>query len=142
MFYLNFNYFFKFETGTWEITGHPDNLELAKLWITRSLRVAGDAKSNLLYFQSPYIDDSQKEKRLLYLFLRDLLPYVDGRVVDIQCSHYYHASKSVSLSMKVLGISWLLFSNAGILVYLFYFRFASRNRIRLLCYNHLLFGSG
>lgn len=70
------------------------------------------------------MSDRAKGKRLLYLFQRDLLPGINGKILESKTNREKEVEKTVSFNKKVAGWTYLILLNASMLFYIFLFALA------------------
>ena len=63
----------------------------------------------------------ERGKRLLFLFQRDLLPGVSGKILETKANRDTETQKEVTLTTKVCGWSYVVILNSSMLFYIFLF---------------------
>ena len=84
-------------------------------------RVRDEVLDELMFFRSPNMTSAKKTKRLLYLFSKDLLQGVKGKMLQDKDKRDNPHSKTVPLWMKVAGWAFVLLFNTALLFYIMLF---------------------
>jgi hypothetical protein len=72
-------------------------------------------------FRTMYTTEREKSKRLLFLFQKDLLPGINGQILDSKERRDIVIVKGVSRTAKLLGWTFLAFLDGGMLFYVLLF---------------------
>ena len=78
-------------------------------------------ETEIEYVCRPDLSDRERGKRLLFLFQRDLLPGINGKILETKANRDSDRQKEVSFSTKVGGWIYIVVLNASMLFYIFLF---------------------
>lgn len=78
-------------------------------------------ESEMEVISDPTLSKRARGKRLLFLFQRDLLPGVNGKILETKANRDTDTKKEVTLTTKVCGWSYIVFLNSSMLFYIFLF---------------------
>ena len=72
-------------------------------------------------FKSSLLSEGEKEKRLMYLFIRDLLPGLNGKILSSKDNRQSTRLSQVSISSQYVGWLMLFCLNGTFLFYIYLF---------------------
>ncbi len=90
--------------------------------ITNDLReVRAGLEGEMDFFKTKLRQDKERGRRLLFLFQRDLLPGINGKILESKNKRESFNQKSVDASSKLLGWIFIVLLNVGMLFYVYLF---------------------
>ena len=97
-------------------------VEAVRLAVRTHLSVVRkNVEAEIKFITDPSLSDRARGKRLLFLFQRDLLPGINGKILETKASRDREVEKEVSFTAKVCGWTYIVILNASMLFYIFLF---------------------
>ena len=84
-------------------------------------RVRDAVTEEVVMFESSQLTETQKSKRLLFLFVRDLLDGANGQILDAKNRRDNTVRKRVTMDTKILVSTFVTFTLLGMLFYVYLF---------------------
>jgi hypothetical protein len=83
--------------------------------------VAKTSSRELEFFENPWVDEVEKRKRLIFLFVKDLLDGINGSILDVKDRLDNSKKLKVTYQLKVLTSLFLFGMSFGMLFYIYLF---------------------
>lgn len=85
------------------------------------LKTIFDYNSEKIFFSRKDVSSEDKARRLLFLFQKDLIPGISGKIIEAKDKRDFKKVKEVSLIYKIFGWIFLALIIIGMLFYIFLF---------------------
>ena len=96
--------------------------DVRSLVVSDLVSVRQKASNELLHiFKSELVSDATKGRRLMLLLQQDLLPGLNGKVLESKSKRDYHLPEPVSSTMKLVGWTMVIGVNFSLLFYVYLF---------------------